>query len=161
MEPDVNSKQPSTNGESGKKIAIVEKSKLEQEWESENSNDNNKNKSNDENHNPLLKKSMDSSSMDTTPSKEKLAKHQDTTSSNSFIQENDGSGGAHVSNNKRKSHYQLDPIDKSKYMFNKANNSREDSRDNIERSKALLERKKSIVSINSTESKTITLRKLW
>ncbi len=158
MEPDVNSKQqPSANGESGKKIAVVEKSKLEQEWESENYNDSTNKRSNDENHNPLrpnikqIDSSPQSSSMD-THSKEKL-RHQDVTS-----QENDG---AHVSNNKRKSHYQLDPIDKSKYMFNKANNSREDSRENMERSKALPERKKSIVSINSTESKTITLRKLW
>ena len=64
--------------------------------------------------------------------------------------------------NKRKGN-QLDPIDKAKYMYNKANNSRENSRDKIEQKKNVdkIERKKSISSISSSESKKITLRKLW
>lgn len=160
MEPDVHLKQQheqqqnnNQNESVSKKIAIAEKPKLEQEWEKENhtsSENNNKNSSlerrstaNDENQSSPLKKSIDASlsPMDTN-SKEKQSIDN-------------------VSNNKRKSHYQLDPIDKSKYMYNKANNSRENSRDKIERTKASTERKKSIISINSTESKTITLRRLW
>jgi hypothetical protein len=163
MEPDVHLKQQqeqqqnNNQNESVKKIAIAEKPKLEQEWEKENhtlSENNNKNSSlerrsaNDENQS-TLKKPIESSlsSMDTNL-KEKPNFKQETSLDN-------------VSNNKRKSHYQLDPIDKSKYMYNKANNSRENSRDKIERTKPTTERKKSIVSINSTESKTITLRRLW
>ena len=145
MEPDVHLKQQheqqqnnNQNESVSKKIAIAEKPKLEQEWEKENhTSSENFNKSSP------LKKSIDASlsPMDTN-SKEKQSIDN-------------------VSNNKRKSHYQLDPIDKSKYMYNKANNSRENSRDKIERTKASTERKKSIISINSTESKTITLRRLW
>ncbi len=152
--------QTNPKDESKTKETLEEKSKLQLQWEVENNKKPEIDEKNHEKENPktpILKelpvtapvvKQPDSNHSKDVPPPPPPALLNDTKD------ESDSS-----SNNKRKSHYQLDPIDKTKYIYNKANNSRDlPSKENTLKS---IERKKSVTSSLSTDSKIITRRKLW
>lgn len=147
MEPEV---QKQSNEEEAKILhALVEKSTLQSQWEIENKT-NNENK---EMENTIEKKNSE------TP----ILTHPDNgiLSSLDSHHPKEPIGAVENVSNKRKV---LDQVDKSKFMYNKANNSRENSTDKIEKSKKTTEkiqRNKSITSLSSNESKKITLRRFW
>ena len=149
--------QTNPKDESKTKETLEEKSKLQLQWEVENNKKPEIDEKNHEKENPktpILKELPVTAPVVKQPDSNHSKDVPPPALSNDTKDESDSS-----SNNKRKSHYQLDPIDKTKYIYNKANNSRDlPSKENTLKS---IERKKSVTSSLSTDSKIITRRKLW
>ena len=135
-----------------------EKSTLQKQWEDENKKNSAEKKPPSESHPvapaPPAVKPLDAASFSTaTKDPAPPAQHKDLPKPQEPKDESNS--------NKRKSNNTLEPLDKSKNMYNKANNSKETTISEIGAVKTHKDRIKSVSSTMSSDSKTITRRKLW